>query len=92
MQVQALSGSASDTLDVTIEESDESDFATSSRIRTLHTFTQVLGNSTGSLLYQVNNPSDNTINRFIRAKVVIGNTAATFSQKVTVIFLFDERV
>lgn len=93
MYVQSLSGAGTDTLDVVIQESDEEDFATASRIRTLGSFTPVLGNSTSSvLLSQSINTTVNTTNRFLRAKLTIAGTASVFSQKVTVILLADERV
>lgn len=88
-----MSGGVGDTLDVIIQESDESDFATAKRIRTIGTFTQVLGNSSSAaLLSQTINPTANTVNRFLRAKLTIATTAATFSQKVTTILLSNERV
>lgn len=90
--IDTLSGAGSNTLDIDIEESDQSDFADAYRITTLHSFTQVLGNSTGSLLAQDVNPTEKTLNRYVRAKVTIGGTGASaFTQKVTLLMLLDTK-
>jgi hypothetical protein len=91
--IDTLSGSAGQTLDVSIEQSDQSDFADAYRITTLHSFTQVLGNSTSSsLIQQTYNNAQNTLNRYVRAKVVIAGTgAAAFTQKVTLLMLKDTK-
>lgn len=93
LQVDTLSGSGSDTCDITIEESDQSQFSDSYRISTITTFTQVLGNSSAAnIVNQRAEFTDNTTDRYIRAKRVIANTAATFSQKITVKLLAEEKV
>lgn len=90
--IDTLSGGSGNTLDVSIEESDQSDFADAYRITTVHSFTQVLGNSTGALLAQNVNTTQKTLNRYIRAKVTIGGTGASaFTQKVTLLMLNDTK-
>lgn len=91
--IDTLSGASGNTLDVSIEQSDQSDFADSYRITTLHSFTQVLGNSTSaSLIQQTFNSTQNTLNRYVRAKVIIGGTGASaFTQKVTLLMLNDTK-
>ncbi len=92
MSVDTLSGASGDTLDVKIEESDEELFTNTERIRTVASFTQVLGNSSSeSLLKQrVDLPTKN-IDTWVRA-VIETNNVATFTGKVIVGMLGDNKV
>lgn len=75
----APSGAGTDTLDVVVQESDEQDFSTASRIFTAATFTQVLGNTTGALLKQKINLTDKNYNRYLRAVVTTVGSASIFA-------------
>lgn len=94
MQLDDLSGgTVGHTCDITIEESDQSQFTDSYRVSTIATFTQVLGNSTSaSLVNQRIEFTDNTTDRYVRAKRVIGTGFSSFSGKITCKMLAEEKV
>jgi hypothetical protein len=101
--IPTTAGSGSDTLDISIEESDQRDFTDAERIRTVlltapggttaSQFTQVVGgtSSPNSTLQQKFNLKDNTYNRFVRVKYVIAGTATNFTD-ITLIMTSNERV
>lgn len=92
--VNTLSGASGDTMDILIQESDDEEFATAHKIRTIGSFTQVLGDSSSAaLLQQKMNPTDNSLNRWVRSKVTFSASDATvFSTKFAVLMTADEKV
>lgn len=92
--VSTLSGGGTDTMDILIEESDDQEFATAHKIRTVGSFTQVLGNSSSAaIMQQKMNPTDNSLNRWVRAKITFGSgDASVFSTKFSVYMTADEKV
>lgn len=90
---QAPGGVGGDTLDVTIQESDESDFANSWRIRDVLSFTQIIGTHTtdAQLKHAEDSPKKN-VNRWIRAKIVIAGDATKYSQKFLIGIYHNDKV
>lgn len=95
LDVSTLSGgNTGQTLSVEIQESPDSDFSNAELINTLHTFTQVLGNSSGSeILHQEYEQDKTTFNRYIRAQFTTAGASAatTFSEKITLQTLSENR-
>lgn len=94
--MNTLSGNSGHSCNITIEESDDSSFAEAYRIKTIATFTEVLGDSsTEALVNQRIVFAGNTTDRFIRAKRVIAgasNPEASFTGKITCKLLAEEKV
>lgn len=100
-------GSASDTLNITLEESDQREFTDAERIRAVRivdtngvatvsadgTLTEVLGGTTSpdATLQQKFNLSDNNVNKFLRAKYTIVGTATSFTD-ISLILLANKKV
>lgn len=96
-------GAGTDTLIISIEESDQQDFADPERIRaclltapdgtTASAFTTIVGgtSSPDPTLQQKWNLKDTNYNRYLRVKYVIANTATSFTD-VTVLMLANERI
>ena len=98
-------GAGTDTLDVSIEESDQQDFADQERIRAVtlteasvtgtvkDAFNQVIGgtSSPDATLQQKFNLDDKNINRWIRVKYVIANTATSFTD-ISVLLLANKKI
>lgn len=100
----STAGSGADTLDITIQESDQRDFADPERIRTVEmrnpnsgatvtAFTQVTGGVTSpnALLQQKLELPATNYNRFIRAQYVIAGTATNFTD-ITLLLVSNTKV
>lgn len=98
-------GAGTDTLNISIEESDQQDFADAERIRAVTlteastagtvqaAFNQVVGGTASphATLQQKFNLNDKNINRWVRVKYVIANTATSFTD-ITVLLLANRKL
>lgn len=89
LYMPAAAGAGTDTLDIIIQESDQEEFTDAERIRTLATFTQVLGN--GGAATQKLNVTDSNVAPYLRARTACGGVATVFDD-VTVMAAYNLKV
>ena len=100
-------GSGSDTLDITIQQSDQRDFTDAERIKEVRlrkqdasgtivaggTLDQVVGgtSSPDATLQQGLDIAENNVNKFLRASYTIAGTATSFTD-ITLLLLANKKV
>lgn len=96
-------GSAADTVDLILQESDQRDFTDAHRIRTVTltkpdgtvatAFDQLLGGVTSpnAILQQKFNLKDNNVNSFLRVQYTVAGTATSFTD-LTVLLSANKKV